>query len=557
MLRRLGKLTFDSVMPREQQFSYRYVETQVGAIGFFTPAMTIVLQTLAFVMTLINFNRMVAAERREIGALMALGYPRGTLIRTYVEAGLVLGLAGSVLGAGGSLVFRDLFARIYAASMGLPLVLVTTDGVTIAKGVIYGLVVAALSAAIPICRVVRLPPQAVMRGKEQDVVSKFRLPTGWLRGYFGLPAFYRYGLRNVMRHRGRTAATVCSMALALGVASAYRLSVDSIDGTLVRRFEGDRWHLLVDFLYPVYLEDLEELEKLPGFASVHPYLRRYVEVQKDGVSHDAILVGISKSNEEEIVDLHVTEGRGPSSSGDAEVVLTLGLASKIGAKIGDVVSVHVLNQAHSAQVVGVSSDVATALAMVPFRFAQEVCQLPGKASGVYVATEDSAPDLTEKLYQIDFVGKIIPKSGLLEQSRKVLYVMIGVLNVCAAVSIFLAVLFILTSINLSVLETESEFATLKAIGYGQSWITKIILIETAVYAAGAMLVSIPVGTIVSIYLNRQMGEAWFRIDDFFSPLEFAIVLVPAMLLVPLGAYPALRHILGMSISDSLSTRIIE
>ncbi len=552
VLRRLSKLTFDSVMPRERQFSYRYIETQVGAIGFFTPAMTVVLQTLAFAITLINFNRMVASERREIGALMALGYSRAALIATYVESGLLLGLVGSALGAGLALVFRDLFARIYAASMGMPVVLVTTESEAIVKGVAYGLSVTVLSAAIPIFRLVRHPPQEVMRGTAR---SAERTSPKWLRRYFALPAYYRYGLRNVMRHRGRTAATIGSMALALGVATAYRLSVDSIDGTLIRRFENDRWQLLVDFLYPVYLEDLTEFQKVPGILSVHPYLRRYVEVEKDGLSDGATLVGITGGGA--IVDLHVTEGRPPSSEGNAEVLLSLGVARTLEAGIGDDVNIRVLNEAHPVRVVGLSSDVPTALAVVSFGFAQEVCQLSGKASGVYAATTETTAELTDKLYQIGFVGKIVPKSGLIEQSRKVLYVMIGVLNMCAAVSIFLAALFILTSINLSMMETKSEFATLKAIGYGERWITRIVFIEAAVYAAGAMLVSVPVGTLVSVYLNRRMGQAWFKVDDFFSPLEFATVLVPALLLVPVAAYPALRHILGMPISESLSTRAIE
>jgi ABC-type lipoprotein release transport system permease subunit len=398
-----------------------------------------------------------------------------------------------------------------------------------------------------------------MRGKGGVAGDSLRASKE-IRHWLDLPAYYRYGLRNVMRHRGRTVATVGSMALALGVATAYRLSVNSIDGTLGSRFAGDRWQLLVDFLYPVYLEDLESLEKLPGVASVHPYLRRYVQVEKNGVYDDATLVGIL--DEEQIVDLQspirrITEGRRPSSSGRAEVVLSLGLARKLGAKLGDAVNVHALNEAHSVRVVGLSSDVVTALALVPFSFAQDVSQLSGKASGVYAVTDDPSPDLTDELYRIEFVGKIVPKSGLLEQIRKVLYVMFGVLNVCAAVSIFLAALFILTSINLSVLETESEFATLKAIGYGEKWITRIVLTEASVYAVGAMLLSVPVGAAISVYLNRRMGQAWFLVDDFFSPLEFATVLIPALLFVPLGAYPALRHVLRIPISDALSTRIIE
>jgi ABC-type antimicrobial peptide transport system permease subunit len=135
--------------------------------------------------------------------------------------------------------------------------------------------------------------------------------------------------------------------------------------------------------------------------------------------------------------------------------------------------------------------------------------------------------------------------------------MIGVLDIAAGISIFVAVLFILTSINLSVLETEGEFATLKAIGYGRGSITRIIVTEALVYAIGAVLLSVPVAMTLSVYLNHRMGEAWFRVDSFFFASEFARVLLPALVLIPLGAYPGLRYIFQLDISNAIRARIIE
>jgi ABC-type antimicrobial peptide transport system permease subunit len=110
---------------------------------------------------------------------------------------------------------------------------------------------------------------------------------------------------------------------------------------------------------------------------------------------------------------------------------------------------------------------------------------------------------------------------------------------------------------LSVLETEGEFATLKAIGYGDGAVGRIVLTETLALAVGAALLSVPLGELVSVYLNGRLGDAWFRVDNFLLPMEFAKVVVPALLFIPLGVYPGLRHVLRLDVSTVLRTRTIE
>jgi ABC-type antimicrobial peptide transport system permease subunit len=555
ILHRLSKLNIEQVIPQERHFSYEYIQTELGALQFFIPAMVIILLALAFIITLINFHRMVAAERRAIGALMALGYDRWALLRSYLEGSLMLGFLGSLLGLALSFLLRDLFANRCAESIGMPLVWLAIDFITMVKGFIYGLLVALVSAAIPVLRLLQLSPQQVIR-ESRRLIESPQWSLKWLSPrLLKLPASYRYGLRNLLRQRGRTTATLASIALALGVATAYRMSAGSIDETLVRRFENDQWQLTVDFLYPVFLEDIEELKRMPQVKRIEPYFRRYVEVEKDGRFEDSALLGIDPNSRME--QLYLAGGRGPRSGHDQEIVLSLQLARKLRAKIGDVVNVHVLNQAHPFRLVGLSSDVVAGPSIVPFQVAQEVCQFPEKASGLYLQTDSPSAPLSEELYRREFVGKVVEKSQLLDQIRMVISVMITVLDIAAGISIFVAVLFILTSINLSVLETEGEFATLKAIGYGQGSITRIIFTETLAYAIGATLLSIPVAVIISVYLNHRMGQAWFRVDNFFFPLEFAKVLLPALVLIPFGGYPGMRHIFHLDISQAIRTRVIE
>ncbi len=555
ILTRLGKLNIEQVIPQTRHFGYKFIQTELGAIQFFIPAMVIILLTLAFIITLINFDRMIASERREIGALMALGYDRQALLRSYLEGSLVLGCIGSLLGLASAFLLRDLFAHMYAKSIGMPLVWMTIDVATMVKGLVYGVLVTCSSAAIPVLRLLRLPPQHVIREARRPVLS-VRWLWSWLTPrLLTLPASYRYGVRNLLRQRSRTVATLASIALALGVATAYRLCAGSVDETLLRRYASDEWQFAVDFLYPAFLEDVAELERIPGVQHIEPYLRRYVELEKDGRFEDATLLGFDPQSQ--MAQLPLTEGRGPRAGAELEIVLSLGLATKLQAELGDIVHVHVLNRAYPFRLVGLSSDVIAGVSIVLFPVAQEICQFPEKASGIYLRTDSPSAQLRDELYRREFVGKVIAKSQLLEQIRLVLSVMIVVLDIAAGISIFVAVLFILTSINLSILESEGELTTLRAIGYGRGSIARIIFSEACVYAVGAALLSIPIAVILSIYLNHRLSQAWFRVDNFFFPVEFAKVLLPALLLIPLGAYPGLRYLFQLDLSKAIRTKTIE
>lgn len=555
ILDRLSKLNVEEVIPKERHFSYQYIQTELGAIQFFVPAMMIILMALAFIITLVNFGRMVAAGRQEIGALLALGYSRRTLLRSYLEGGLMLGLASGIIGLAGSVLLRDVFARMCADSIGMPEVRLTVDFRILAEEVVMGVVVALVSAAIPVLRLLRLPPQQIIRERRKSWERLRWFTRSWRSGLGRLSMGYRYGFRNLLRQRGRTLATLASIALALGVATAYRMSAASIDETLTRRYERDEWQWAVDFLYPIFLEDLEGLKSIGPVEEIEPYFRRYVSLERDGRMEDSSLMGIHPHSR--MSHLPLTDGRGPLPGKDREIVLSLELARKLGVHLGDTLLVHVFNEAYPFRLVGLSSDVMAGFSIIPFSVAQEICQFPEKATGAFLRTNRPFPQLSERLHERAFVGRVVAKTELVSQIRNVISGMVVVLDIASGISIFVAVLFILTSIHLSVLETEGEFATLKAIGYDRSSIARIVFSQTLGYAFGAALLSVPIAMMISIYLNHRMGQAWFRVDNFFSPGEFARVLLPALALIPLGAYPGLRHVFGLDLARTIRTRAIE
>ena len=546
VLERLDKLNVSQVVTKERQFGARYISTQLRAIAHFLPAMVILLTTLAAVITTINFSRLIATERREIGVLMAVGYSPWPIFRSYVEGALVLGLAGSLVGVVLSFPMRDLFAGLSANSMGMPFVLDFVNPGLLLRGFLMGVVVTVVSAALPVVRLLRLALNDVLQDPGRRV-EKGR----WSSQSRLLPASLRYGIRNLLRQRGRAIATVGSVALALGVATGYRVSAKSIDETLTRRFGNERWDIAVDFLYPVYLDETEDIAGLPGVEESGPYLRRYVELHASGRSADTVWIGTDPRHR--MTTPPVVSGRRESEG--FEVLLTHGLADKLGVDAGDVVTTEVFGHEYRFVVAGVTSDVVSDLALVPLSACQAMFELDDKVSGVYLRTGGAEDDILAALQRVEFVGKTFEKRQYLVQFKDVIAVMVGVLDLAAAINIFVAVLFVLTSINLSVLETEGEFATLKAVGYGPGALGRIVFTEAGAEALGAALLSLPVGFALSVYLNARLSESWFQVDNFFLASEYAKLLLPALVLVPLGAYPGFRHVRDVDISLALRDRI--
>ncbi len=557
ILTRLSKLNIEQVTPRARHFSYQYIQMQFESIQVFIPAMVAVLFALTFIVIAVNVNRMVATERREIGALMALGYGPWRLLRTYLEAGLALSLVGGLLGLALSLWLRDLFVTVEARSMGMPEVRMTTDLLIVARGWAYELAVALLATAVPVLALLRLPAQAVIRESPVPFpglrLLAFRRVESLVRS---LPTTYRYALRNLLRQRGRAVVTLASIALALGVATAYRLSLTSLDATLGRWLQHDQWDVEVDFLYPVLSERVQELARvMRPVARTEPYLACYAQLHAGSRLADSTLVGMDADSR--LITVNVVEGRPVRPAPEPEVVLTRELARRLQLAVGDLFQVEAMGRTYPIRLVGLSWAAVSGLSIVPFPVAQEICQYPDKVSGAYLELGPGSSDSVFRAHDLEFVGNVLPKRELMAQIREVLAGVIIILDLATAVSLVVAILVILTSINLSVLENERDFATLRALGYGRRLIAAVVLTEAGVFAVGAVLLGIPIAIVISMYLNQRLGAAWLQVQNSFLPAAFAKVLGPALVLIPLGCYPAIRHVVSRAPLASIRSRILE
>lgn len=106
------------------------------------------------------------------------------------------------------------------------------------------------------------------------------------------------------------------------------------------------------------------------------------------------------------------------------------------------------------------------------------------------------------------------------------------------------------------LEREGEFATLRAFGFGRGEIARIILIEVLLLGALAIIAALPLWFLFSWVIDRESAKVWFEIGLVFRTLDLSTVSLPVFVVLPFAAWPGIRRMLALNLSDTLRRRLI-
>jgi putative ABC transport system permease protein len=103
-------------------------------------------------------NRIVEAQRREIGVGMALGVPTRELALRPILVGLQVALLGVVLGVAVSLLLNGALASLYRSILPLPIWVTDFQAGAYARAVAIGLALPLVATVVPVWRAVRVEP---------------------------------------------------------------------------------------------------------------------------------------------------------------------------------------------------------------------------------------------------------------------------------------------------------------------------------------------------------------------------------------------------------------
>lgn len=414
-------------------------------------------------------NRMVEAQRREIGIGMSLGWPPRRLAVRPLLAGAQIALVGAVLGVVMTFVVMAAIRPAIESVLPLPAWRTPWQPEMFVEGAVIGFVVPFLATAWPVLRAVRVMPiaaitttHAAARSGLAPLLRRLRWPVS---------AFRRMPIGNVLRAPRRTLLTALGIGAAVSALVVVLGLLDSFDATMDRNEaelfgdHPDRISVAFDGMVAVDGPELSAVGAAESVSAVDPVLRVGGAVSAPG--HEDVEIVL------EAVDLG-SDLWAPTLDGDTGgLVLSRKAADDLGVAVGDTVELeHPLRSGDGFTVVRTPMTV-DAVHPGPYRFNAyldrsrlDVLGLAGVANvaSVLPATGSTSDDVERELFGLPGVTSVQPVAVTAEIAEAGLEDFIGVIRVLEAFILLLAVLIAYNATSINADERARERATLFAFG---------------------------------------------------------------------------------------------
>jgi len=509
-----------------------------------------------------TFNVIVAQRTRELAVLAAIGATPKQLSRALRSEALVIGLVGSVLGvaSGFGLTF-GLMAVLSQLGIDLPGAGIRVAPGTVVVSMLFGTLITLVSASLPARRAGRAEPLEALRqadagvvtvGKARTVLASVLAGAGVVAmlvgpsaavvgagalvlflGVVGLgpvlavgggrvlrPVLRVFGLEgalaadNTARNPQRTATT--ANALLIGV---FLVTFVTVAGTSAKDFILDEINALSTADFTITSDGgvidaplVADLQAVDGVVRVTPFRRETVALTVDGTTRGSTSLSagdLASLREAAGLDLvagsyedlgpgtvvllqtQLTDGGGVGST----AVVTDAAGRSASLRVVGVVGVSLDAMATGAVVTDATLDDLVGATPPTVAFVTTEPGAQTKAGEAIKAVTDLRPDLS--LQAGNFVGRLI---------GAIFDFLIAAVNGLLLMSVVIALIGIVNTLTLSILERRRELGLLRVVGMVDRRVRRMVRIESVVIATLGTVCGLLLGTFCGFALVTAIGR---------------------------------------------------
>lgn len=540
------RLAIDYAITKKEQFSNRFIQQYIETFKIFLPAVVAVFVFSALLVVMFLMHQWVSRERAAIGLFLMLGYDKKRLTKYYFFTPLVILILLSLLsGIPLAYISQWAFSTNYAESVGMP-----EPGLMLA-------IVPCLSAMLTIIAAISFgmwrPARAIMamsplnafedRNALKKEGKKLR---GWTRRIQGA-FWFKYGVRNLIRSAGISSICFLSIGAVLSVTNAFYVSVSSMERSIVRALENDKWTAVVDFDTPLWHEEMARFDTVIDGAKWSGLVKGGVQiVGKNETKSSAHVLGINVNEQARRPPL--LSGSHIENEDAWEIVVEQRLATAQDLDVGQSVTLVARGTEHSLNIVGIHAGGVPAELLVPRNVAAEILGMTDRFTGAFVLSTVWSEDKKSSVLSIPQVHQVMVKEEVIAAILSISSHIWSVVNVAASLSIGMSILFLMAAMTFTITARQREYGALRLQGFGKSMVLKIVLTEALILIIMAAIISFPVTIIMSDILNQRLSAAWLKVYTIPHWQDFAKVMIPAFFLMPLSIIPALASILQKPVS---------
>ena len=515
-------------------------------------------------------NRIVEAQRREIGIGMALGLPKSRLAIRPLLVGVQVAVIGTIAGVGVGYVIGEAFSNVLESFLPLPIYRTGFQPTVYAQAAALGFVVPIIAAALPVWRAVRVEPiEAIRTG---HLTARTNRISDWT-GRIPLPGstLTRMPLRNLIRTPRRTVLTAFGVGAAITALVAVLGMLDSFGRTIEQGDDEftaggpDRIMVQLDTFYAVDSPVLAGIAEAPSVGRVDTGLRLPVTAFGTDRGEDLDLLV-------ELVDLDrsrwtPTVFEGSTAGGNGGLLLARKAATDLGVRPGDTVSLrHPIRTDTGFSMTETELEVSATHANPIRTFAfgdtalASALGLQGSVNMVHVypSAGASGSEVQRSIFDLPGVASSQPVARISEAIDEALAQTLSFFVVTAAAVMILALLIAFNATRITVEERQREHATMRAFGVPLRAIVGTVVKESVVTGITATAIGLAGGVIFIGWMLRSLATTTLPdvgMERYVSPTTILIAAAVGIAVMALAPVFLARRIATMDVPDTL--RIME
>src|SRR5512139_2829130 len=509
-----------------------------------------------------TFNVLVAQRRREVALLRAVGATRRQVLGGIVVEAFVIGLVsaavGLVAGIGLAVGIRELLAAI---GIEVPTTSAAVEPRTVVAALLVGVVVTVVAAVVPAWGATRVAPVEALReatpvsgsiGRLRRTVGLLLLAGGLaglvacsvvanqpaLTGVCTLLAFaglvasgpllargmarladrgrrgggWRMAARNIARAPRRSAATALALTIGLTVVCAVAVTAASTKVSVADVVEaGNRADLILkpagqgSGMSPAVADLLRKEEDVDAVVAM-----RYSGARVQDSS--SFVVGMQTEDLTKVADLGIASGS-MKDFGKGSMLLGVRQAEALGLEAGDDITVTFPETGEvTLEVAGTferDALVGSAYVVSLDDFAENVTSRLDMAVMLTATDGVSAADVKETVTSAlaDYPNvNVSDPSELTEDAQAQVDQMLGLVTALLLLAVVVAILGIVNTLVLSVVERTRELGLMRAVGATRKQVRRVVRRESVLMSLLGALTGIALGTAAGVALSRSLVD---------------------------------------------------
>jgi putative ABC transport system permease protein len=360
-------------------------------------------------------------------------------------------------------------------------------------------------------------------------------------------------VRNTFRRKARVVLTLLTLALGgamFMMVMSVRTSFDTTIDAMLSDFGGDA---LVWFEMSYRTARLTEVaESVPGVTRAEVWMRYWGPLPTEGGEQYVLLMGVPPDSG--ILNPRVVDGRMLQAEDDHALMMNQKLAQEEGIRVGDEITVRVLEEDVTWTVVGLflSADDGQRNCLVPIDVLADEVGSPNRGRWAAVSAEEHGPEARRQLvrdlretYRAHGIKTswFQTADDMREENLGGFEIVMFLLLGMAALTAVVGGIGMASTMSINVVERRREIGVMRATGAGSVAIAAIFVVEGVLLGVLSCLFAVPISVPSSRLFSDVVGDALFSLpfDFVYSIGGVGLWLLIVVILSALASlWPALR-----------------